>query len=238
MGVIVLFSATSCHITEDIYIKEDGSGYLGAEVLRDENAYLQFQGDDYVLKEEYVDSAYVMKDVIENERATFDRFMVEDQDLLMRYSGVKVHLKKDSFSKEYKVAFSQSFGKIEDVEDLSKLLDYVDDLKYNYVMDPQGKRTHLSYTFDENVFRRNFKILNQKEFDSYKDQIQNARQLVNISNFSYTANYHFPRKIKKVSHPDAVISSDGKTLTLKQSLIDCLDNPDLAILEVVLENKE
>ena len=52
---------------------------------------------------------------------------------------------------------------------------------------------------------------------------------------SYTLKYHFPGKIKSVSNEKAVISSDKKTMTLEFQLSDCLQNPEMTNLEVVLE---
>lgn len=231
----ILFLATSCHFKEAIYINEDGSGRIEAECVRDENIYMQSMGEEYFTHEEFTDSTYVVKDVIEKEKEIFSRFLPEHQALLRRYENVKVRTKKDSYAKEYRKMVSVAFKDINEVEDLTKVYDFVDDLKNNYPMKPEGKRTHLNYTFDGTTFRRNFKVLNQARYDEYKETIVSYKQILNASNFSYTANYYFPRKIKSVSNPDAVLSADGKKLTLKMSAIDCLERPELAFLEVVLE---
>lgn len=233
--LFVLFLVTSCHFKEDIYINEDGSGRIEAECVRDENIYMQSMGEEYFTHEEFIDSTYVVKDIIEKEKEIFSRFLPEHQALLRRYENVKVRTKKDSYAKDYRKMVSMAFKNINEVEDLTNVYDYVDDLQHNYPVKPEGKRTHLNYTFDGTTFRRNFKVLNQARYDEYKETIQSYKQVLNISNFSYTANYHFPRKIKSVSNPDAVLSDDKKMLTLKMSAIDCLDNPEIAFLEVVLE---
>lgn len=235
-ALLILFLTSSCHLKEDIYIDDDGSGRIEAECLRDESVYMQFEGEDYLVNEEFVDSTYVVKNVIEEEKENFSRFLPEHQQLLKKYEDVKVHVKKDSYTKEYRKSVSRPFADINDVEDLSKVYDYVDDLQHNYPMKPEGKRTHLAYIFDGTTFKRTFKVLNQARYDEYKPSIEAAKKTINISNFSYTSNYHFPRKIKSVSNPDAVLSVDKKSLSLKMSFLDCLDKPELAFLEVVLEN--
>lgn len=234
-ALLILFLASSCHFKEDIYINEDGTGQIMAECVRDEGVFLQFQGDDY-LQDEFVDSTYVVKNIIEQEKENFSRFLPEYQELLRKYEDVKVHIKKDSYTKEYRKSVSLSFNNINHVEDLSNVLDYIDDLQHNYPMKPEGKRTHLTYTFDGITFKRIFKVLNQANYDEYKTSIESAKQIINITNGSYTANYHFPRKIKSFSNPEAVLSADKKSLSLKMSFIDCLDKPETAFLEVVLEN--
>ncbi|RZK04390.1 MAG: hypothetical protein EOO46_16695 [Flavobacterium sp.] len=234
-NILILFLTTSCHFKEDIYINEDGSGRIEAECARDESVYMQFQ-DDYAVENEFIYSTYVFKDVIKSENENFSRFLPEHQELLRKYENVKVHIKKDSYAKEYRKSVSLKFKDINEVEDLSNTLDYADDLKNNYPMKPEGKRTHLAYAFDGKTFKRTFKVLNHANYDAYKETIQSVKQIYTITNFSYTSNYHFPRKIKSVSNPDAILSADKKSLSLKMSLLDCLDKPEIAFLEVVLEN--
>ena len=233
--LLVLILSSSCHFKEDIYINEDGTGQIMAECVRDEGVFMQFQGDDY-LQDEFVDSTYIVKDIIEEEKENFSRFLPQHQELLRKYEDVKVHIKKDSYTKEYRKSVVRPFRDINHVEDLSKVLDYVDDLQNNYPMKPEGKRTHLTYAFNGETFKRTFKVLDQANYDQYKESIESAKTTINISNFSYTANYHFPRKIRSVTNPDAVLSADKKSLSLKMSLLDCLDKPEVAFLEVVLEN--
>lgn len=235
--MLLAIMVAGCHLKEDIYIDEKGSGHIRAECIRDESAHLQFAAEDYVQDEEYLDSTFLFKEIIQKEKETFSRFSKGDQDLLEKYGDVKINIKKDSYSKEYRTTVFQSFQKLDDVQDLSNILDYLNDLQYNYPMNPESKRTLLSYSFDGKVFKRNFKILNQASHDEYKETFQSARSMINMYNFSYTGTYHFPRKIKSFSNPDAVLSADGKMLTLKQSLLDCLEKPERGVLVVELEDK-
>ena len=54
---------------------------------------------------------------------------------------------------------------------------------------------------------------------------------------NYTLKYHFPRKVKSVSHPGAMFSDDRKTVTVQYPFTEYLENPDKLNLEVVLEKK-
>lgn len=235
-SLVILFLTTSCHLKEDVYISDDGSGSVVAESTRDESIYMKYLGDEYFAEQEFVDSAYVVKDIIAKEQKTFDVFLEEHQALLRKYENVKVHIKKDSYAKEYRTTISTPFKNINELGDLSHVTDYVDDLLNNYAIDPSRKRTYFTYNFDGTTFRRIFKVLNQERYDEYKETIQLYKQILHIGNFSYTANYHFPRKIKSVSHPDVILSEDKKSLTLKLPMLDCLERPELAFLEVVLED--
>lgn len=235
-ALLVLFLVSSCHLKGDVYIKEDGSGRVIAESIRDESIYMKYLGDDYFLEQEFIDTTYVVKEIIAKEQEIFDRFLEEHQVLLRKYEEVKVHIKKDSYAKEYRTTISAPFKNINNVEDLSHVTDYVDDLQNNYAMNPSRKRTYFAYHFDGTTFRRTFKVLNQERYDEYKETIELYKKVLHIGNCSYTSNYHFPRKIKSVSHPDAVLSEDKKSLTLKLPLLDCLEKPELAFFEVVLED--
>ena len=235
-GLVILFLATGCHLKEEVYIKQDGSGSVVAESFRDESVYMEYLGDGYFQEQEFVDTTYVVKDVIAKEQEIFDRFLDEHQDLLRKYGEVKVHIKKDSYAKEYRTTISTPFKNINDVEDLSRVTDYVDDLQNNYAINPSRKRTHFAYSFDGTTFRRIFKVLNQERYDEYKETIEFYKKVLHIGNCSYTANYHFPRKIKSVSNPAAILSEDKKSMVLKLPMLDCFEKPELAYLEVVLED--
>ncbi|MDR6966953.1 hypothetical protein J2X31_000953 [Flavobacterium arsenatis] len=234
--LILMFLVSACHLKEEVYINEDGSGNVTAESLRDESIYMKYLGEDYFKEQEFVDSTYVVKDVIAKEQETFDVFLEEYQALLRKYENVKVHIKKDSYAKEYRTTISTPFKNINDAGDLSHVTDYVDDLQNNYAINPSRKRTIFAYNFDGTTFRRTFKVLNQERYDEYKETIELYKPILHIGNCSYTANYHFPRKIKSVSHTDAILSEDRKSLTLKLPMLDCLEKPELAFLEVVLED--
>jgi hypothetical protein len=95
----------------------------------------------------------------------------------------------------------------------------------------------VSYSFDGTIFRRIVSITDAVELKKQQAKILEIKEQfskVEI-NQSYVLNYHFPRKIKSVSNPNAKISDDKKALKVEFLLGDCLQNPESTALEVVLE---
>ncbi len=235
---LLLLLVTSCQITETININNDGSGTIEVVQLRDENSYMQLAGDEYSKEEVFQDTTYVFKDYIEKYKETFLKYSWAEQQLFQRYSNVKVHIKKSSFEKEFKTTFNQNFNKVPEISDLYKTEDYADDIKNNYALTAENHYYKIDYDFDGKVFKRLVSITNQTELQKVKDKFSNMdtkyASLKSVQ--TYTLRYHFPKKIKLVSNEKALISPDKKSLTLEFQLSDCLQNPEITNLEVILES--
>lgn len=229
---------TACQVIETIYIQPDGSGTIEIVEHRDENSYMQLTGEHYGKETIFKDTTYIFKDYINKYNANFIRYTKSEQELFSAYENTKVHIKKSAFEKEFRTTISQTFKKIETVPDLYKTKNYADDIKFNYALTAEEHYYKVSYTFDGSLFKRSVKItdaiLLKKEFDEIEDLKKRFSkfQLVQI----YVLNYNFPRKIKSVSKANAKISEDRKSLKLEFLLTDCLQNPEITSLEVVLDD--
>ncbi|WP_264536484.1 hypothetical protein [Flavobacterium sp. N1736] len=233
--LLIIFS--SCQITETITINPDGSGSIETVQLRDENSYMQLAGESYLHEEAFKDTSFVFKEYIEKYKETFMKYTPEEQKLFQKYSNVKVHIKENSFEKEFKTIFSLDFNKVSEIPDLYKTENYADDIKYNYALTAENHYYKIAYDFDGKVFKRLVSIINPAELQKTKVQFKNADPKYASLKLTqtYTLKYHFPRKIKSVSNEKAIIGSDKKTLRLEFQLSDCLQNPEMTNLEVVLE---
>lgn len=229
--------ATSCQITETIHLNEDGSGKIQTERHRDEHSYMQLAGENYSNEEIFKDTTYVFKDIIAKYAETFVKLPAAEQAIFQKFANVNVHIRNSSYEKEFRTIVSQSFKKIEEVPDLYKAEEYVDDLKHNYALSAEEHYYIVSYTFDEKVFKRIVKITDPVELKKQQDKIEELK--TRFSNHKivqdYILDYHFPRKIKSVSNSNAKISEDKKSLELQFNITDCLLNPESTNLEVILE---
>ena len=234
--LLLLLSLASCRITENIKINDDGSGFIETETIRDEAAFLKIRGDDYFKEEEYQDTTYLFKDNFKLYSDNFSKITAAEQVILFKQKDVKVNIKKDSYNKEYVTKVNLQFNKIEDVPDLYKTQSYTSDLKSNHSILNQYY-FDVSYTFDGTIFRRVIKITNKEIHEGKTDEVDNS--LVMLEKFKINQpcelNYSFPRKIKAVSNKSAIISGDKKSVKLNFLLSDCIKNPDITNLVVVLE---
>ncbi|MBF4519214.1 hypothetical protein IRZ71_22920 [Flavobacterium sp. ANB] len=234
---VILFLATSCQVTETIIINPDGSGNIEVVQLRDENSYMQLAGESYSHEETFKDTTYVFKEYIEKHKENFLKYIPEEQKLFQKYSNVKVYIKESSFEKEFKKVFSFDFDKVPEIPDLYKTENYAGDIKYNYALTAESHYYKIEYSFDGKIFKRFVSITDPVELQKTKDEFKKMDSKYTSLKLTqtYTLRYHFPKKIKSVSNEKAIISSDKKTFTVEFPLLDCLQNPEMTSLEVVLE---
>ena len=236
--LILLLALTSCHVSETIIINENGSGTIETEEVRDEYSYMKIAGENYGKEENYQDTLYYFKDIINKFDANFFRLSNLEKETLLKYKDVEVVVKKNSYTKDFRTRIFQKFDKIENVPDLYKTEDFFEDLQKNYAMSAEDHYFDIEYSFDGIVFKRKIKITNKEKQEKKAFEIEDIKsQFVRFKiNETYLLNYNFPRKIKSVSNKNAKFSSDRKSLKLQFVLSECLQNPEITNLEVVLEN--
>jgi hypothetical protein len=235
--LLLIVLTASCQVTETIHLNPNGSGSIEVTDLRDENSYMQLAKEEYSKEDVFKDTTYAFTDYFKKYEETFGRTPKEDQNVYLRYSDVKVHIKKSSYEKEFRTTVSQNFKKATDIVDLYKAEDYADNIKKNYALSAEEHYYKVSYDYVGNRFNRTIKITDslqlKEEFDKVEKYKKHYKGYKLVQ--SYVLNYHFPRKIQSVSNPLAKISDDHKSLSLQFLLTDCMQNPVSTNLEVVLE---
>jgi hypothetical protein len=234
---LLIILTASCQVTETIYLNPDGSGSIEVSNLREENSYMQLAKEEYSKENIYKDTTYIFGDYIKKHHETFSRTPLADQKVFLRYSEVKVRRKQSSYEKEFLTTYTQNFQKAFDIVDLSTTDHYLDDIKNNYALSAEEHYYKVNYTFEGNHFNRTVTIIDtleqKKEFDKIEEIKSKYKGYKLVQ--SYVLNYHFSRKIQSVSNPLAKISGDQKSLSVQFLLTDCMQNPIITNLEVVLE---
>ncbi|WP_367771774.1 hypothetical protein AB3G33_00350 [Flavobacterium sp. WC2421] len=235
--LILMVSLTSCQITETIYLNQDGSGKIETESLRDENSYMQLSGENYSKEEKFEDTTYIFKDYINKYSENFLKLPAFEKAIFQKYAAVQVHIKNSSYEKEFRTKMNLDFNNMQEVPDLYKTQEYADDLEHNYALSAEEHYYNVSYTFDGSHFKRMVKITDGAELKKQQDKIAELKTRFSNLKISqpYVLRYHFPKKIKSVSNTNAKLSADKKSLELHFLLTDCLQNPEITNLEVVLE---
>ena len=235
--LLTVILTTSCEVTETIYLNQDGTGKIETESLRDEHSFMLLAGENYSKEEKFEDTTYVFKDFIRKYSETFSKLPAFEKAIFHKYASVNVHNKKNSYDKEFRTKINQNFDNISAVPDLYKTEEYADDLKHNYALNAEEHYYSVSYTFDGSLFNRTVKITDDVELKKQQEKISDLK--TRIANFKinqpYVLKYHFPKKIKSVSNANAKISEDKKSLELQFLISDCLQNPAITSLQVILE---
>lgn len=234
--LLILFT-TSCQLSEMIYIEADGSGTIQTSSLRDEQSYLKLVLGAYNNEEVFQDTTFVFKDFIAKHSETFNRISETDKAVFRKYNEVQVHIKNSSYEKEFRTTISQKFEAISDVVDLYKTTEYVSDIRNNYALSAEEHYYKVNYFFDGKVFNRNIIITDDAELKKQIARIDTLKTKYGKLDLlqNYRLEYHFPKRIKTVSNPNASIEADHKSLILNFLLSDCLQNPESTNLEVILE---
>ena len=235
--LISILILCSCQVTETIHINSDGSGTIETMTLRDEPSYMQLVGQDYSKEDKFIDTTYVFKEYIMKYSENFYKLPLAEKEIFNKFGDVTVHIKKSSYDKEFRTKISQKFEKIEAVPDLYKTEEYADDLQHNYALSAEEHYYNVSYAFDGTIFKRIVVISDPLELKKQQARILAlTKQLAAYKiNQPYTLKYYFPRKIKSVSNSTSKISEDKRALTIQFLLADCLQNPEITSLEVILE---
>ena len=228
---------TSCQFSETIHIYEDGSGTIQTTSLRDEQSYLKLVLGNYNNEEVFHDTTYVVKDFINKCAETFNRISDADKAVFRKYNDVKVHIKNSSYEKEFRTTISQKFATVNEIADLYKTTEYVSDIRNNYALSAEEHYYKVKYSFDGKIFYRKVVITDYLELKKQVARIDTLKFKYGKLDLlqSYRLEYHFPRRIKSVSNPNANVESDRKSLFLNFLISDCLQNPEGTNLEVILE---
>jgi hypothetical protein len=239
--VLISLFFTGCQITENIYLQEDGSGKISFDV--DASAILEMMGDKMAQdgKPQVMDSTFTFKQVFEQKKDSISKLPKEEQARLKKMENMSVNMKMNAKEKVFMISMFTDFKKAEELQDMMQVMKSVKDLKKdkNESANPLSGITNgsdnsvLRYAFDGKTFKRSLKIIDTKLQEQKKDTTDASKMLSASSN--YILKYHFPRKVKSVSIPNALFSEDRKTVTIQYSFMDYLDKPEKMSFEVVLE---
>lgn len=233
----LLFFCASCQVTETIHFNEDGSGTISVEMLRIEQSYQQLAGEEYNKNEVFEDTTYVFDDYISKYSATFSRLTPEDKAVFNAYKGVKVHIKKNSFEKEFRTIFTQNFLQANQIADLYKTQEYVSDLVHNYALSAEEHYYKIAFVFTENEFKRIVSVTDEEEFKKKREKIVAIKSGLPQKNLyqKITLHYHFTKMIKSVSNPNAKVSPDKKSVEITFGLLESLFDPISTSVVIVFE---
>jgi hypothetical protein len=224
---LLLLFCVSCQVTETIHLNEDGSGTIAIEKLRIEQIYQQLAGEEYNKREVFVDTTYVFDDYLKIHDETFSKLTPEDKAVFNKYKGVQVRIKENSYEKDFRTLFTQKFEKASDIADLYKTQEYVSDIVHNYALSAEEHYYKVVFQMTGNQFKRIVTIIDEAKLK--KEQEEMAKIKANLSEMKLhqklTLQYHFSKKIKSVSVPNAKISADQKSVEITFGLIESLTDP-------------
>lgn len=240
----LLFSLllTSCQFTESITFEKNGSGKMNFSV--DASEMMSMMGESMAdSSEEAIDTIVNFKEFLEENKDSIAQLSPEEQETLKSLEDFTMHMVMNSQEGEVFFDLSTEFENTDKLSDMFAEMNKMQALSNNDSMNqgPFGGisensgNIETSYSFDGKTFNRITKIIDQAAFDKNKDSIMQASMMFATS--IYSLKYTFPKKIKSVSSENALISNEGKTVTVNYTLGDYISDPEKMNLEIVLEKK-
>lgn len=240
--LVCLLIVTSCQFSENIYINADGSGKM--EFSFDGSQFMQTAGESIgETDEEVIDSTFSFKELFSLMSDSIASLPLEQQQKLKSLEPFNMHMLINYKEAQMKFDMFTNFKSVTELQDMFKAMQDFGDLKgkeksktTNNPFSSFGANgaTDLDYTFDGKTFKRTAKIVDKALYKQVTDSLGQMAMMFGSS--TYKLNYHFPKRIKKVSNDKALFSDDKKSVTIEYGFMEYIENPEALNLEIVLED--
>lgn len=236
LGSLLLALLVSCNFTEEIHIKEDGSGKMSIHF--DGSGLMEFAGEEMRNSgEKPVDSIIAFSDFLKEHRDSISQLSPGEQARLKRLEPFSLRMVMQPAEKQMMFDLFRDFDRLGEVRDVFNAFQdasaFGPSATGNAGVSPD-QATEVSYSFAGNRFERNVKVVDSALFQQGLDSLQGAEMF--LSGSTYTLKYHFPRRVKSTNLEGASFSVDGKTLVYELGFLDWMKDPSRLALEVVLED--
>jgi hypothetical protein len=199
-----------------------------------------------------LDSVVYFKDLLVEKADSIATLPLEEQEQLKSLESVVMKMRMDEANGVFDFGFGSSFTSLDELPNVlekieqAKQLNSKDNPQYSKMDESAVSKAsedmfeYVDFAYDGKTFSRSLK----------KDYKQSAEDIENLDNeiaemgeakdmfgaMCYTLVYRFTKAIKSVTNDKAVISENGKTVTLKMNFIDMIKSPEMMTLDVVLED--
>lgn len=241
--LISVITLSSCSFTEEIHVKNDGSGSYNFKM--DLGKMMAAMGDmgtknDSIKKKkpEKQDTIIQFKDVLEEMKDSIKTLSSDERAMLESLRDLKMRIKMDEEKKEMNMNFIYDFKNLSDLKNMSERIEKAQalgDKKKQQQSDAFKSNSDVLYSFKNKTFKRNviLKKQTEEEKEAYKNYLEQSAAMFEGS--TYKIVYHFESKVKSVSIDGAKISEDGKTVMLEMPFDKVMKDPLLLNFEVKLK---
>lgn len=236
LGLMMAFFTTSCTFSETIVINENGSGKVSFDI--DGSGLMAMAGDKMAEEgEKRIDSSFTFKELLAEKADSIAKLPKEEQARLKSLERFTIKMLMDPASKEMVINMFADFDKADKLQDMMNLFGNLNSMNKKAGQPDMGglfqNGSEVSYAYDGKKFSRKVKMVEKPKKKDDEGDEEMYKAMFGESN--YQLNYTFPKKVKKVSNKNAVISADKKTVTLTYPLNEFFDNPKAMAIEVEFE---
>lgn len=259
LAILVIFSLslTSCVITENVSFNPDNSGKINYKF--DMTKVMQMMGNQLGQSEgkknKDIDSTFTMASIYESKKDSIAKLPKAEQEKFKKMEKFTCHM----VMKEKEGVFV--YDMFADFKDATELQEMVSPVNTLSELSPNGKKAPADaapknegitrYTFDGKKFSKNVVVKNKEEVkadlkkgmekegvdkneaEAFSNQMTQSMEMM-MGESTYDMVVTFPKKVKKVSIPNAKISEDKKTVTISYPMKEYMESKNLNF-EVELE---
>lgn len=259
LAILVVFSLslTSCAISENVSFNADNSGKINYKF--DMTKVMQMMGNQMGQSEgkksKDIDSTFTMASVYETKKDSIAKLSKEEQEKIKKMEKFTCRM----VMKEKEGVFVyEMFTDFKNTAELQEMVSPVNTLSE---LSPNGKKAPTDatpkndgltrYTFDGKKFSKSVFVkskeetkqdlkkglekegVEKEEAEAFSNQMTQSMEMM-MNESTYDMVVTFPKKVKKVSVPNAKISDDKKTVTISYPMKEYMESKNLNF-EVELE---
>jgi len=240
--ILILFITSailiSCVFTEELHIKNDGSGSYAFDMDMSQmmESMKGMSEKDSLKDPEVLDTIILFKDLLLENKDSIAKLDAEEKEMLEALEDFTMRMQVDEDKGKMLMTFGLDFKNISDLKNMGQKIARAQSLsdkkKANNAM-PSNSNTE--YSFDGNTFKRivTLKDLSKEKSDEFDKMINQSSSFLEGSNYRLV--YHFESTIQHVSFKGAKISDDKKTLIIEVPMDTIIQNPKLLDFEVKLK---
>jgi hypothetical protein len=230
LSLLLAFFATSCNFTENITVNPDGSGKASFDL--DGSQLMGMAGRQMADKK--IDTTFTFKEIFAKKKDSIAKLPKAEQARLKSLENMQVKMIVNAEDAQLNINVLNDFKKANEIGDVMKAFKDIAAVKNPKKAESLGfldNHSTVKYSYDGKTFKKNVEMV--KNVAAQQDTLSMYKSMMEGS--TYTVKYKFPKKIKKVSNPAAIISEDKKGLSLTYDLTEYLDHPTQLALDVEFE---
>lgn len=218
-----------CSISEEITLNANGN--INYSYLLDASKCTHMLPDTIGQPKIIKDTTFSFVNFLKEKKDSISNLSLDEQKKLYTLKPFSIKIHQDDNKKEFTI---QLFGNFKDVNSLNSALSSFSTISQNNLNVLSEVNfsllTHIQYNWDGKIFKK--KVLEHIEKN---DSTKIILSTMFYGGF-YDVKYNFPKKIKKANNPSAIISSDRKSLFIRNDATDYIMFPEKLNIEIELEN--
>ena len=234
--LLLAITISSCQFTEEITIKNDGSGEykLNMDLSAMMGAMKSMGQNDSLKKQpEKKDTLIYMKDIINKNKDSIAKLPKKERGALEALKDLKMHIKLDEAKGIMQYDFIFDFNTVSELKDIQSKIKKAQNIQDNKSDKKEEIENHdVTYSYTKTSFSRKVTLrdLSPEDQQSYDKKMQESKMF--LSGSTYRIIYHFPKSIKEISYKGAQFSEDHKTITIQVAMDTLINNPKLLDFKV------